>query len=500
VAAEALRQDAPATRPVVHSAAASATQPTTQPVARSIIPASTRPTTQIGVQVITLAATRPTTQPATRPASASAATQPTTRLAAASTRPTTRPVFPDPDVTLAQFSSPDWRVRRQAQERLVAIGEEAKPFIHELIRRAPNDQTRKNAEAVLKQIDDNRIMGPSFITLHVKDAAPADVVAEISRQCFAPLLTSPDNLWQQGTFPKVTLDVDHKPFWAVFPDLCQKLGVDLRPSGAGMRLMQAGGMQIQGVSQIDGPFLVVANQITYSRTRNFGQGQGEQTSFGMSLTVYAEPKLIVLRSSGTINLDKAIDDHGNSLVPEAGAQRMFFGGFNGMGGFNVYSPLKYPTKNPGRRITSFKGSTTLVLQTGVEKLDIPDLMHVKELPRLVNGMQVTFIDMKKNNDAWQLRLRIPQPNFGGQEWQQLMDGVQNRLQVLDANGASLDHRGMSTSGNNNSIDLTLEFARSTQPDGRNSGDPARLVWEVPTSSKEVSVPIDLKDLPLFDDK
>ena len=59
---------------------------------------------------------------------------------------------------------------------------------------------------------------------------------------------------------------------------------------------------------------------------------------------------------------------------------------------------------------------------------------------------------------------------------------------------------MSTSGNNNSIDLTLDFARSNQPDGHNSGDPARLVWEVPTTSKEVSVPIDLKDLPLFDDQ
>ena len=437
-----------------------------------------------------------TTRPTTRPMGPD--TRPS-QSATSQTQPATQPAHPEIASSLKALSSPDWHERRKAQDELVAGGEEAKPFIAELVRAAPDAESRKNAEAALARIDQNRAQGPSLITLHVKDATPRQVFAELSRQCFAPLPTWPDNLWEQGSWPKVTLDVDHKPFWKVVPQVCQQLGVDFRPFQNGMRIMHTGGAQAQGVAEVDGPFLVVANQISYSRTRNFGGG-GEQTQFGMNLSVYAEPKLTVLRGSGAVHLDEVVDDHGNSLVPQANAPRMFWGGSVGFGGWSLYAPLQYPKKDPGARIARFKGTTSFVLQTKMEKLDIPDVMNLKQTTRLVTDTSITFQSMKKNGDNYDLHLIANQANLGGPEWQQLVEMLQTRLQILDSDGNPLDHRGMNSSGNNNSIELTLDFARGNTPDGRQIGQPSRLLWEIPTETRQVTVSIDFRDLPLFSDK
>lgn len=443
----------------------------------------------------------PSTQPVSRliPATQVAipATQPTT-AAGPATRPAAVVALGDPAQLLQQLADSDWHVRQHAQERLVKGGEDAKPFIQTLVDQATSDEARKNAQAALQEIDDNRRIGPSYLTLHFKNAAASDVMAEISRQCFTPLLTAPEHLFQQEPFPTVTVDVDHQPFWAVVPKICQQLGVDFRHFQGGMRLMRSGGMQADGVSRIEGSFLIVATQITFSRTRSFA-AKNEQTQFGMQIAVYPEPKLNVLRGSGSIQAEQAIDDNGNSLLPEGASLNRVWGGFMGFGGWSLYAPLHYP-KNIGSRIARFKGSTGFVIQVESQKVEFPNLVSFQPATRFMYDMPVLFEAFKKEGDVWKLHLHINQPNFGGSQWQQFMEGVQNRLQVLDGAGNALDHRGMSTSSNNATMDLTLDFARSNGPTGQMSGEPVRLVWEVPTKTRELTVPIDFRDLPLFDGK
>lgn len=435
----------------------------------------------------------PQTQPASKPA-------PSTLPAAAAgpqTRPAAAVALGDPEQLLRDLADSDWHVRRKAQDRLVEGGEQAKPFIQQLIDKATSDEARKNAQAAIAEIDENRRIGPSYLTLHFKNAPPSEVFAEISRQCFTPLLTMPDNLFQQEPFPAVTVDADHQPFWAVVPKICRQLGVDFRHYQGGMRLMRSGGMQSDGVSQIEGAFLVIATQISYSRTRLFAS-KAEQTQFGMQIAVYPEPKLNVLRGNGSIQVEQAIDNNGNSLLPEGAATNRVWGGFMGFGGWSLYAPLHYP-KNIGTRLARFKGSTAFVIQVDSQKVEIPDLANFRPTTRFIYDMPVSFDEFKKEGDAWKLHLRVNQTNFGGAAWQQFMDGVQNRLQVLDANGNVLDHRGMSTSTNNTAMDMSLDFARSNNSTGQLSGDPTRLVWEVPTKTRELTVPIEFKDLPLFDE-
>lgn len=436
----------------------------------------------------------PATRPATQP-SASAA--PATRPVAAA--PDTRPValsLGDPDELLAGLASPDWRVRRRTTDLLVRGGPDAKPFIGDLVQRASSDEARKNALSALAEIDEIRITGPSYLTLHFKDAPPARVFAEISRQCFAPLPTSPADLWEQsGGSPGITVDVDHEPFWKVVPSLCRKAGVGFRPFPNGFRLVR-GGSPADGITQVVGPFLVTANAISYTRTRTFN-ARPEQSQFGMSLSVLPEPKLVVLQGGGAVAIDQAIDDRGHSLVPEDASRNGVWGGFNGSGSWALYATLQYPRNNPGTRIARFRGTTSFLLQTESQKIDL-DVASLNQTSRVIHGMRVTFQDMKKSGDGWQLRVRVDQPSFGGPEWQQLIDGVQNRMQILDAEGNPLEHGLMNMSSKDSAMELVLEFARTARADGRPAGEPARLAWEVPTKTRTVPLPIQFDDLPLFD--
>jgi hypothetical protein len=446
----------------------------------------------------------PSTQPAaplTQPSAALIRPAPTTQPAAA--RPDTRPAaaivsLGDPKELLAHLCDPDWHVRRKAQDTLVRGGTDAKPFIFSLIEKATDDEARKNAQAALGEIDENRLIGPSYLTLHFKNAPAAEVFDEISRQCYAPLLTVPDNLFQQEAFAKVTVDADRQPFWAVVPRICKQLGVDFRHYQGGMRLMRSGGMQVDGISRVQGAFLIVATQISYTRTRAFA-GHGEQNQFGMQISVYPEPKLNVLRGSGSVQVDQAIDDRGNSLLPQGAGARGAWGGFMGYGGWGLFAPLHYP-KNIGSHITHFKAGTAFVIQVESQKIEMRELASFRPITRTIYNMPITLQEFKKTGDTWQLHLHISQPNFGSPDWPQLMEGVQNRLHILDADGNLLDHRGMSTNSNNSSMDMTLDFARSNGPNGQLSGEPARLAWEVPTKTRQLTVPIEFNDLPLFDDK
>lgn len=450
--------------------------------------------------------TRPASQPATAPATQPALAPATRPAVAATTRPspTTAPAarvqFPPAASVLKRLASPDPHERRKAREMLVQAGEDGRTFIRELIRQADDPEARKNAEAALAQINDDRIVGPSYITLHVKDASPREVFEEVSRQCYAPLPTYPDNLWEQGHWPKLTLDVDHKPFWDVMPDLCRKLGVDFRPFQYGMRIMQTGGMGMQGIMQTQGPFLIVANQITRTQTRQLGGPAAAQSQFGLNLQVYAEPKIVVLRTGGGVNVEQAVDDHGNSLVGNDGPNRGFWGGFSGWGGWTLYAPMHYPEKNPGAKIVKFKAQATFIIQTRSEKFELDNVLNLRQTTKIVNGVAITFKDLKKAGDSYQLHLHVAQANFGGPEWQQLVEGVQTRLQLQDAAGNPFDHRGMSSSGSNDAIEVTLDFAPSPRPDGKSIGEPAKILWDIPTESKPVNVPIEFKNLPLFGGK
>ena len=417
---------------------------------------------------------------------------------------------------LPGLATRDSTKRQQAEDELVELGEPAKAVIERVLEspEADNVEVRTRLESAILRIDADRLTGPSYVTLRLKDAKPADAFSELSKQGSAEVRTFPDDLWQQGEWPAITLDLRRQPFWAAAQELADKTGVGFQAWNDGLRLVRGPG-QIGGPSVVSGPFLVVATQVSRAQTIVLGKDGGpaaggvaarpplvraRSNEFGVLLLVMPEPKLSVVRAATGVRLERAEDDRGNDLIPPVGAGGQSYAG--GMGGaWSVFARLNYPAANAGQRIVKLAGSATFVVQTKSEQIEIPTPLKLKDAFRLVGGSRVTFQEMTQSGDRFELKVTLtPDGNAAGgggaDGMASLLQSVQTRLRILDAAGEPLDRRGMSSQGNGRETKITLHFAPRGGPNAAGEGDPTRLVWDVPTETKDVEVPFEFADLPM----
>jgi hypothetical protein len=189
-----------------------------------------------------------------------------------------------------------------------------------------------------------------------------------------------------------------------------------------------------------------------------------------------------------MEIKEAVDDAGNSLVGGVAERRIFAMGNSGA--WQLYARLTWPA-HPGKRIARLVCATTFTLQTKSEKLEIPDILNAKEQKQTLGGTEVTFHGLAKVGDNWELKISTGQ----GVPFQEMM---QNRLQILDADGNALERRGMSGQGDGTQMTFKLLFGASRRSDGKITGEPDHLSWEVPLESKPVPVQFEFDDLPMPD--
>lgn len=424
------------------------------------------------------AQTLPSTAPSTVPSTTAPAGIPTTS-------PATAPGNPLIDL----LSSPDPRERRHAAEDLLKLGEAARPLLENLLKQTSDLDVITRAQATLAQLDENRMIGPSYVTLHFKDAPARAVADALGQQAFAPLRVFPDNLWEDQSIPKVTIDVDHQPFWTAMRQFSEQTGLDLNPYADGLRLMRGMGRS-GGIAVVRGPFLIVASQISRVQTVQLGPHGSSHSEFSLQMAAYPEPKIVIMQGGSVLEIKEAVDDAGNSLVSGAAERRMFAMGNSGA--WQLFARLNWP-QHPGKKIARFVCSTTFTLQTKSQKLEIPDILNAKEQTQLLGGSEVSFKGISKIGDNWELKLAAN--NLA--PIQELMQN-QNRLRLLDADGNPLDRRGMGAQGDGNRTTWKLLFGSSRRPNGQQSGDPSRLVWDIPVESKPVPVQFEFNDLPMPD--
>jgi len=420
---------------------------------------------------------------------------PLSRPATGAASPASQPAdgIPEAERLVAGLGSDNAMTRQASQDALIRMGEHGRPLLARAIAQTKDLEVITRAEAALRQIDEDRVVGSSYITLHLKDAEPRVALAEISRQAFAPLAVFPDDLLEQGGLPKVNLDLVRQPFWVAMRQFSGQTGLDLQPFNEGVRLMRSG-MRANGPSVIFGPFLVVATQISRTQVIQLGQdggANGGQSDFRLNLVAYSEPKLKVLRSSG-VKLDEAVDDLGNSLLFSGPDNRGYYGGSAGYWQLSVQ--LAWPEK-PGSRIARLRGSENFTVQTKAKTIEIDDLPSAKEKTESLGGMVLTVHSFAHNADTWELKVSMKVNSLNSPGWAQIQQVFQTGMRVVDSQGVALDRRGMNSRGTNDHVgnhlvDMTLQFAASG---GRN---PVKLVWEIPLETKDINVPFEFKNLPM----
>jgi hypothetical protein len=409
--------------------------------------------------------------------------------AQATTAPTTQAL-------IQQLSADVWTDRQAAQKQLIDLGDAARGPVRQALDVATSEETRVRAQAVLAALDEKRAIGPSIITIHMKDAAPRDIFAELERQCGAPLEVSDPRFWDRPPANRrVSVDVERQPFWDAMDTISAATGVQIaRSSGATFRVVT--GMSEEGRAVNDGATRIVARSASFTRNISFGGGAAPRSNFNIQFTAAAEPRMHVHRSGGPPMLTEAVDDLGNSLLIPNTQQSYYYGGQTG----NLWSfaaQLNYP-EHPGKRIAKLRGSIDYLIRVKSETLEIPDIATARNVSKTVGPLTVTVTGMEQKEDQYELKVTLStaQPDPLGMPTSQLYMYLQE-LQLLDARGNPLTPQGIGSSGSNQQIEGTVRFSRAgSARDGKPFGEPAKLVWSIATETRPITANFEFTDLPM----
>jgi hypothetical protein len=399
------------------------------------------------------------------------------------------------DALIAELSSDDWPRRQDAEEQLVQLAADAVPRLRETAETAEDAEVRARCESALHRIAVNERIGPTIVTLHLAGATPREAFEALARESGVALRPHPPTLWDhQPAAARVTLDVEHRPFWEAARQLTTATGLELRPLNDELRVMQSGDRRQRGPAAVSGPLLIVANTIHRASSVDLGSGVATN-EFSVTFTVLPELKLRVLRSWPSVRVEEAVDEHGTSLVA-APVRPDSYHATPRQSSWQAAARLSYPP-NAGKRIARLRGAVAYVAQTHAETVEIRDLLAAREVRRELSSGAVTVQQCRQMGGQYELVLVLVRSRPPGAVQWDARHALLPGLRVYDAQGRALQRGQSSTSGSDERVELTVRFAAEPGlPHQERPGPPARLVWEIPTEWREISAPFEFTDLPL----
>ena len=401
-------------------------------------------------------------------------------------------VISSPEKLLESLSNPDWRERRDAIHQLIQLGPAGDEAVKNLLRRNLDHEQRKNVGLALQLIEDNRLFGPSLITLRVSGATAADVVKSIGEQAYANLPVYPTELLNQDRFPKVTLDLDHVPFWDAMRELGNQINIDYLSDNQELRITRGPGRLPAGTIS-HGAFLLTARAETMRR------------GMSLELDVYPEPKITILRTTD-LKLDKAVDDQGNPLTSQSGRG---FRGRGGFGRFGGYNPVRsgprtvsgiFQRPPDADKIGELRGQFTVCVLGGTTRWEIADPLSLSSVSRTIDAIPVTLESFTGKGETYSLKATIP---FGwsGSDPQiaEVLDLMKHeRLRVYDAAGRQLTAGSPDHTPGSETTEIEVIFSTRSLVGEKPTGPPAKLVWDIPEKTRDVIIPFRFKNIPIED--
>ncbi len=426
----------------------------------------------------------PTTQP-TAPSTTQPTTQPTTQ---ASAEPTTKPT-PEIIALVDKLSDESYPVREAAMKELAAMGEDAEPSLKILAQTDLPSEAKARVAAALVKIDENRQTGPSVITMHCTEAPLGDVLNEFARQARADLGVHRPQIVQFAKDKTISVDLNHANFWDALRAITTKTGLSLQPYGNDQRmtlqLTGGGGLDISGAQcTVAGPFLLIPQNSTLTSTVNYAKNPGAGArNLNLLVSVMAEPKIHVIGGINSDWISQAVDEKGHSLL-SGGRQPYYFNNNGRQWWWQLQTTLKIPAEI-GEKIARLKGELKVVMQTKSKSIEFDDLSK-GNVTKTVAGLTVTFKQMTtpQPNLAQIVLSVVAPPSGSGQALQDFINGVD----VRDKNDQMVQRGGMGQSASPGHMELTLSYYFA--------GDqrPAKLSWEIPTETRQVTVPFEVDDL------
>jgi hypothetical protein len=390
-------------------------------------------------------------------------------------------------------------------DELAALGPLAEPELRARLKQKPDAETLTAIEALLQQITEAGGFAPTLITVHLKSVKSQDAAAAIAREGHIGFSAGSESLLADvaGT---IDLDLDRTPMWQAVLELCSRsnLAFSEVDQGGGIVLVPIrAGIAPPPLARV-GPFLVAMSRIEVTLTRatdfagrkpiNIRTNAAAAPACRLYLFPYCESKLNAIHWF-IDSVDECVTDSGQKIEVDSREFRGWGGGR--IGPWSNETQLSFKVSPEGRKLARLKMTARFILQQETQKLEVPDILTVKNSTHLLAGFRLVIAGVHKVGDSrYAYDLSIFRDAHSEAEWSLLKSLVDSHgCRLVDADGQALGGVGGGSSSGNDKLSLNYTF-NTDKGNGNKSGEPVKLVWEIPSKTKAVIVPMEFQDIEL----
>jgi hypothetical protein len=344
------------------------------------------------------------------------------------------------------------------------------------------------------------VLTATSITMKVQAAPAMTALAELSKQSGYEI--RPYDARQTARGPSVSVEAVAQPFWAVLREICAKGNLNLYNNGGDTdRRIQiapsnwGGQGMMKASASIKGPFMCTLSNLERINNVDMSKPGEVSRSISVQMNVFVEPKVHATQVSYQPVVDEAVDENGNSMVPEhRGDEHSSMQSGRGISWYASLT-LPYPKSNPGHRIAKLSGHIGATLQLQSEPMEIDDPLNAAETTKSIGGRHFTFKSLKKEGDRYMLEIVFYRDGRDQQEFSQAFNESPS-IKLTDAKGRA--YRFYNSGGNGDGETITRRFTlqKRSRDAADAPGEPVKLVIEVPTATQNVPIPFELIDLPM----
>jgi hypothetical protein len=280
-----------------------------------------------------------------------------------------------------------------------------------------------------------------------------------------------------------------KPFWFAFEMVASQTGHRITIGDGGRKIALEPRGKAYEVSSVHGPFRIAVRQVVGKFQLDVGT-----VTHDVQMDVHWEPRFPVFRLDSSPKITKATDDKGTMLIAAGGASKSQPTGY-----LHATSVRLSGITRDSKRISTLEGNFTVTASEKMLAFEFTDLTKGKAAVPAGTKDKVTasLKAVEKDEGVWEFKLELDYPkglpSFESFEsWTHL-----NSLRLLSPDGKSFapDDNEVLTQGSK--VAATYRFKEDAK---RGLVNPAakdwKLVYEVPSSPLEFTVPFELKDIPL----
>jgi len=403
---------------------------------------------------------------------------------------------PRPDLELEvrrlvrQLNSPRLAERNSAEERLLKLGPEVLEYLPASGDHMPAEVEQRVAR--LRQVLQKEVARSTAqaSTVTLRGNLPLGEILSAMEKQTGNKITGMGGFDPHASTQRLEVRFDEKPFWQAIDEVVDQANltvynygpekaVTLRPHSEGLAPRV-------GRAWYQGPFRFEAVRIEAARDlRN-----AAQKSLSLTVEVAWEPTLVPISLLLPMSRIEAIDEEGHLLPldsPQAELEVPITAD-------SMASELRIPLVLPPRsvkQIAQLRGVMTALLPGKIETFRFQDLEKAKDVEQRIAGVTVPLVGVRKNNELWEVRLRV-RFDHAGEALQSHRGWIfDNEVYLEGTDGKPITWGTYETTRQTeNEVGLAYMFSVEGSLAGHT------LVYKTPGVILTAEIPYQVKDIPL----